>query len=223
MRQMVPPGDAIQMTVDQLMAAFDRKDAYPSTREEVADELYEIGLVTRPALRDAPRGSTSVVISESHRPLADHMLRNGLIWAVLIPLVGAVLAIRLFARERVGQGFAVLATAILVVLVYLYAFGTFDRPLSRVGLNVHECARNGLDQTFCGKELTEARERAAAIKREGDEAQERSEEEAAKLKRESEEEDAKLKREEEAAEASAHEEEAKIDQQIQREAEQVSE
>ena len=81
----------------------------------------------------------------------DHLVRNGIIWSILIPIIGVIWAIRLFARERVGGGFAVLATAILVVLVYFYAFGTFDKPLSSIGLNVHECARNGLGQTFCGQ------------------------------------------------------------------------
>ncbi len=53
----------------------------------------------------------------------------------------------------------VLIAMLGVILVALYVHGSFDRPLSNVGLNWHECARNGLGATFCGEELTEYRER----------------------------------------------------------------
>jgi hypothetical protein len=62
-----------------------------------------------------------------------------------------------------------------VVLVLLaiggfYANGNFDRILYNVGLNFHECARNGFGATFCGKELDQYRERISRVKQEGQEA-----------------------------------------------------
>lgn len=49
----------------------------------------------------------------------------------------------------------------LVLLGVAYVHGSFDRALSGVGLNFHECKRNGLGATFCGKELEEYEERTA--------------------------------------------------------------
>jgi len=141
---------------------FHREDI-PQDREEVADELFAEGLVARPLLTDAKYGE-KVRVTKAENATPDHMLRNGIFWAVLIPIVGVILAIRLFARERVGQGFAVLGTAIVVTLLIFYGFGAFDRPLSSIGLNVNECARNGFGQTFCGKELDEYRQRVEAAK-----------------------------------------------------------
>lgn len=62
------------------------------------------------------------------------------------------------------------ALIVLAVLAVggLYLHGTFDRALSGVGLNYHECARNGLGATFCGEELTNYRERIAQSKRESE-------------------------------------------------------
>ncbi len=114
-RQMVGAGD-VEMTVGQLLAMFDREDL-PEDREEVADELFAVGLVTRPPLNDARPGAKLKVTTPDEAE--DHLLRNGIIWAVLVPIVGMIWAIRLFARERVGGGFAVLATVLLVVLLSL--------------------------------------------------------------------------------------------------------
>lgn len=168
-----------------------------------------------------------IAVESKVEPPADHMLRTGIVWAILIPFVGVILAIRLWARERVGQGFAVLATAILVVVVYLYAFGTFDRPLSSIGLNMHECARNGLGQTFCGKELTEARERQREATRESEEStakiEQESKEAEAKAKRESEALEAKASKESEALEHRSEEEQISSEEQIRQEEKQLSE
>ena len=153
----------MEMTAGQLLAMFDREDV-PEAREEIADELFTVGLVTRPSIVHS-LANEKVKIASPDEP-EDHLVRNGIIWAILIPIIGAIWAIRLFARERVGGGFAVLATAILVVLVYFYGFGAFDKPLSSIGLNVHECARNGLGQTFCGHELDEYRAKIERIKQE---------------------------------------------------------
>jgi hypothetical protein len=52
---------------------------------------------------------------------------------------------------------------VLVALGVAYAAGTFDRLLVNVGLQAHECARNGFGATFCGKELDEYRQRVNGI------------------------------------------------------------
>ena len=161
-RQMVGAG-GLEMTAGQLLAMFDREDVQES-REEIADELFTVGLVTRPSIVHSLANEKLKIITPDEAE--DHLVRNGIIWSILIPIIGVIWAIRLFARERVGGGFAVLATAILVVLVYFYAFGTFDKPLSSIGLNVHECARNGLGQTFCGHELDEYRAKIERVKQE---------------------------------------------------------
>lgn len=84
----------------------------------------------------------------------------------------------------------VLAVLAVLALAGLYVHGTFDRPLSSIGLNFHECARNGLGATFCGQELKEYRARIEQGKREGEEASRRvkreSEEAAQKAREESE-------------------------------------
>lgn len=71
-----------------------------------------------------------------------------------------------------------LAGLAVAALVALYVHGNLDRPLYSVGLNFHECARNGLGATFCGSELDAYRARVqrvqesvARIKREGEETQ----------------------------------------------------
>jgi hypothetical protein len=60
------------------------------------------------------------------------------------------------------------ALIVLVVLALggLYFSGRLDHLLYNVGLNYHECARNGLGATFCGHELTEVRARFSRIKSE---------------------------------------------------------
>ncbi len=64
-----------------------------------------------------------------------------------------------------------LGGAIVVAIAVLFLHGNLDRTLYPVGLNYHECARNGLGATFCGKELDEYRARVEAIKVKGQEAQ----------------------------------------------------
>ncbi len=182
LREMVDAG-AVEMTAGQLLAMFGVEDT-DEARQEVADDLYEVGLSCRPPLdRVMPGDKVKVVPSDT--PEGDHMLRNGIIWAILLPIVGFVQAIRLFARERVGQGIAVLCVCIVTVLAWLYVAGVFDKPLSSVGLNFHECAKNGLGQTFCGKELDEARTRARHL-------QEEANTEKENLERENHEREAKL-------------------------------
>jgi hypothetical protein len=201
-RQMVDAGD-VEMTVGQLLAMFDLLDV-EGAREEIADELWTVGLVTQPPIsRSLPNEKVKITTPDERN---DHMLRNGIIWAILFPIVGVIWAIRLFARERVGPGFAVLATAILVVLIYFYAFGAFDKQLAGVGLNVHECARNGLGQTFCGKELTEQRERQREITKSTEEAQ-------TKAKEEQQQTEAKAKEEQQRLETKSKEEQQRIEEQ----------
>lgn len=53
---------------------------------------------------------------------------------------------------------------VIAVLIGLYVSGHFDRPLYSIGLNITECARNGLGATFCGKELDEYRARTEQVK-----------------------------------------------------------
>ncbi|MFI4977732.1 MAG: hypothetical protein ACHQC8_03505 [Solirubrobacterales bacterium] len=193
----------MEMTVAQLLAMFDREDIQ-GAREEIADELEAVGLVTQPSIEHSlPKDKVKITTPDKAN---DHMLRNGIIWAILLPLIGFIWAIRLFARERVGPGLAVLATAILTILIYFYAFGAFDKQLAGIGLNVHECARNGLGQTFCGKELTEQRERQSELKKS-------TEESAAKAKQEQEQSEAKSKEEQQRLEAKSKEEQQRLEQQ----------
>jgi Skp family chaperone for outer membrane proteins len=212
-------GGEVRMTPAQLLAMFDREDTVDA-RGDIEDELFYSGLRTRPPLEGAKPGERLKVLSLD-QPAADHMLRNGIIWSILVPIVGAILAICLFARERVGQGFAVLATAVLVVLVYFYAFGAFDRQLSGIGLNVHECARNGLGQTYCGKELDEVRARISSIKQSSEEADSKAKEEGEELERRSREEETKaqedLKREEAKSQEELSRAEAKSQEELRRE------
>ncbi|MDQ6810954.1 MAG: hypothetical protein M3Z95_03525 [Actinomycetota bacterium] len=93
----------------------------------------------------------------------------------------------------------------LTVLIYLYAFGAFDKQLAGIGLNVNECARNGLGQTFCGKELTEARERQTELKKSTEEA-------ATKAKEEQTQTEAKAKEEQQQTEAKAKQEQQRLEQ-----------
>lgn len=48
--------------------------------------------------------------------------------------------------------------AVVGVVLFLYATGRLDHALYPVGLNLHECARNGYGAVFCGDELTHYRE-----------------------------------------------------------------
>jgi hypothetical protein len=63
---------------------------------------------------------------------------------------------------------------VIAFLLLFYFKGSFDRPLSSIGLNFHECARNGLGATFCGSELDQYRERVERIKTQSKEAGERA-------------------------------------------------
>jgi hypothetical protein len=58
---------------------------------------------------------------------------------------------------------SILAVLAAIGIGALYLGGTFDRPLSSIGLNHNECARNGLGVTFCGEELTEYRTKVRAV------------------------------------------------------------
>ena len=63
-----------------------------------------------------------VMIMRARRPASTHdedtMLRDGIILAVLVPVVGVIWSARLFAKERVGHGLAVLTISIAVFLAY---------------------------------------------------------------------------------------------------------
>ena len=54
---------------------------------------------------------------------------------------------------------AILLVLALILLGAAYVHGSFDRPLSSIGLNFHRCARNGVGETFCGSELERYEER----------------------------------------------------------------
>jgi hypothetical protein len=81
-----------------------------------------------------------------------------------------------------------LAAGLVVLLLVGWRAGTFDHVLVNVGLNAKPCARNGFGAVFCGKELTEYRERIANGEKQGKEASE-------KIERESKEAGAKAERE----------------------------
>jgi hypothetical protein len=210
LRRIALDGNA-RLSLGDLLELLGHKDD-DAGRDDAEYELNRAGIEADPPVTYADNASTKIRLTliDQGQAAADHMLRNGLLWAILVAPVGVIMAIRLFARERVGHGLAVLMVSVLVILGGLYVAGVFDKTLADAGLNFHECARNGLGQTYCGHELTEARERAKRI-------QEGAREEQQKLARESEEEQAKLKSEEEQRnrelEASQHklaEEEAQI-------------
>lgn len=56
-----------------------------------------------------------------------------------------------------------IALVVVVVLVSLWARGTFDHLLLNVGLNAKECGRNGYGAVLCGKELDEYRSRLQVV------------------------------------------------------------
>lgn len=64
-----------------------------------------------------------------------------------------------------------LIVAVVLALGGLYFSGRLDHLLYNLGLNYHECARNGLGAVFCGSELTEYRERIAKAKQESEAAE----------------------------------------------------
>ncbi len=70
-------------------------------------------------------------------------------------------------KPRGSRVATILVGLAIMVTILLWAAGTFDRLLYPVGLNLHECARNGFGATFCGKELDEYRERISRAKQEG--------------------------------------------------------
>ena len=57
------------------------------------------------------------------------------------------------------DGILIGAFLAVCLLLGLYLNGNLDRTLYPVGLNFHECARNGFGATFCGSELDEYRAR----------------------------------------------------------------
>jgi hypothetical protein len=62
------------------------------------------------------------------------------------------------------KGILIGVGALVAILLGLYFNGNLDRTLYPVGLNLHECARNGFGATFCGKELDEYRARIERVK-----------------------------------------------------------
>ena len=62
------------------------------------------------------------------------------------------------------KGITIVVGVAIAALLGLYFTGSLDRPLYSVGLNFHECARNGFGATFCGKELDEYRARIERVK-----------------------------------------------------------
>jgi hypothetical protein len=52
----------------------------------------------------------------------------------------------------------VLIVILVVALFAAWRAGTFDHALVNVGLNAHDCARNGFGATYCGKELDKYRQ-----------------------------------------------------------------
>src|ERR1039458_10392858 len=76
----------------------------------------------------------------------------------------------------------VLIVLAVLALIGLYARGTFDHLLYNVGLNAHECARNGFGATFCGHELDEYRAKIERVKQEGEAARPRSRKKAHAVK-----------------------------------------
>lgn len=52
---------------------------------------------------------------------------------------------------------------IALLLVGLYFSGRLDHLLYNVGLNYHQCARNGFGAVFCGQELTDYQNRVQSV------------------------------------------------------------
>jgi Skp family chaperone for outer membrane proteins len=73
-----------------------------------------------------------------------------------------------------------------ILIIALWARGTFDHALVNIGLNAHRCARNGFGATFCGQELTEYDERVERVKQQGEAAQRTIKESSEKAQREGE-------------------------------------
>jgi hypothetical protein len=63
---------------------------------------------------------------------------------------------RRWPRTRSGRT-AAIAAAVLLVLGLVWNTGAFDHALVNVGLNRHDCFRNGFGATFCGDEVAEFR------------------------------------------------------------------
>jgi len=62
------------------------------------------------------------------------------------------------------KGILIGVGVVVAILLGLYFNGNLDRTLYPVGLNFHECARNGLGATFCGTELDEYRAKIERVK-----------------------------------------------------------
>ncbi len=56
------------------------------------------------------------------------------------------------------------ALTVLTVIVVLYFYGTFDHLLYHVGLQAHDCIKNGFGTVYCGQEATEYKEHIQAVK-----------------------------------------------------------
>lgn len=57
--------------------------------------------------------------------------------------------------DRRRRLWAIIALIVVMTFIALWRIGTFDRPLSAIGLNAHNCARNLAGATFCGEQLKE--------------------------------------------------------------------
>jgi hypothetical protein len=69
------------------------------------------------------------------------------------------------------KGIVIGVGLVVALLLGLYFNGNLDRTLYPVGLNFHECARNGFGATFCGSELDQYRAKVQRVKEAGEEAQ----------------------------------------------------
>lgn len=65
-----------------------------------------------------------------------------------------------------------IALAVVVgAVLALYLLGRLDYALYPVGLNFHDCARNGLGATFCGSDLTQYEQRWQGVQEQIQQAQ----------------------------------------------------
>lgn len=52
---------------------------------------------------------------------------------------------------------------VVAVVAAMYFSGRLDYALYNVGLNFHQCARNGFGATFCGSDLTAYQQRLRGV------------------------------------------------------------
>lgn len=58
-----------------------------------------------------------------------------------------------------------LVLVLVVALGGIWSTGAFDKPLSGVGLNAHECITNGFGATFCGDQAEAYKQRVDRLTR----------------------------------------------------------